>query len=434
MISLRFLSKRLYRTLFGRVHSTFFTFRIKFVGRKRQLLRRIFGVNSKIYQSGLDHVVHRHGVRETHQLASVPRGSLNLLSIDVHISVIEDVSRGLNESCRLTRWSLSTARYFKNKRSSLPSPVRYLYLDKWKALDELAIRSFQREYRAYLETVDGAIVIYPPAFLELYPNEMPLLIMAATRYEFPYTSRGEDWARLDEKLRRKVEDGSAILVANNQGDADYLKFYTGLSVPVIPSVGDYVESSWLGGTESKLIYARHSRTLDYVRTLQRGRVSPRMSFIGDSRPFTWDDLSVASEILVVPQNVSTMFLFELATAGVPVAVPDDEWLYNMYMDGVALKELSFSQVEDPSLASRGRSGPADPEWPEFFEWWIARSDFGNKRLMPNVRRVSCLEEYLDSEPAGFDSSDVIRGRTSKLVDQRAKLVDDFLELTLRAKR
>jgi hypothetical protein len=152
-------------------------------------------------------------------------------------------------------------------------------------------------------------------------------------------------------------------------------------------------------------------------------------FLGKN--YKWQDFDSISEILVIPYNISTMTLFEFATAGIPVAIPTPRFLKQLTssFDGV-LSELSYYQVLKLKSDYLESNNPNKFGSDYFFDWWLERSDFNNSKLMPNVRLIDSFEEfskmasvYSRNQPDYFKS---ISERNIEYKSKRNNMIKDFV--------
>ena len=353
-----------------------------------------------------------------------------LFNLDLHIAVIRDIAQGLNDfDVDLTRWSISGHNAMTRRLYRFPDPVDVVNARTWQELDVQMIDQFRDRYGRYLKAFDGFVTTHSPALAELFADTgKPTLVTASTRYEAPYSDRPADWARLNEFLRSGTKDGSISLVANNLADANYLTYFTGITPQVVPSVCDYQTSSPHRGNDQNVVLGRSGPACTAI--LEAGNENWRTAKQAYGRPYAWCDLAASREVFVIPYNVSTMTLFELATAGTPVAVPGLQLLKELARtDSSVVNELSFYQVNGISAASLAPDDPNNFESPLFLDWWLKRSDFYNVELMPNVRVVEDLAEL--GHPNIDRRSDAqywhkVNTRNSVLKSRRAVLLADFL--------
>jgi hypothetical protein len=361
----------------------------------------------------------------------------NVFNLDLHISVIQDYEKDLTEQrCRLVRFSISSHNHLVKGLFPTSDPVAVVNSRTWKNLDQRLIEKFRSRYKLLLSSFDGFIVTYSPTFFELFAKEgKPILAVAATRYEAPYTDDTKKWIEFDQKLKQYVSTGSLTLVANNRGDADYIRYFTGIDVKVLPSYCGG-KGLWTGESGRRVTIARDPALKGYVGNATGGLFQPIESL---GSPYKWKDLISCLEVFVVPQNISTMTLFELATAGVPVVVPTREFfskLRETYF-GV-LDELTFTEL----LGIRGGHASDSPdnwEWEGYLDWWLDRSDFYDSNLMPNVRLANSIEDLLLSDKDVMDrrlsiESD-LRMRNSRIARERQEFVSNWINtLSSGAKR
>lgn len=351
--------------------------------------------------------------------------SPRVFNLDLHIGVIADLTNELNKSnIELIRWSISMHNHLVPNRLPITDPVRYINARKWHLMDSERISKFQDRYKKFLNSFDGFICTYSPTFSELYRGlNKPILIVAATRYEAPYTARQKDWDRFNAYLLSGVKDSKIQMYANNLGDADYINYFTGIKPQIIPSLCEKepVTSEQKG---QRVIIAHDKKIIDLIELSTHG-IYRDITTLG--KPYNWKDLISCEEVLVFPQNISTMTLFELATAGVPVAVPSRRWIIELLEKGFfLLNELSFHQVLGLDTTSMLSDNPANYNSPTFLDWWLERSDFYNKTLMPNVRVVDSIHNLVKNRDS--KRSDLPRltiKRNYEISKMRQKMITDF---------
>jgi hypothetical protein len=220
--------------------------------------------------------------------------------------------------------------------------VKYINARTWPDIDENSIEKFQKYYAKYLRQFDGFVVTHTPVFHEIFKSlGKPILILNTTRYESPFTIDSQKWKNLDNSLAQAVREGQTLIYSNNRGDAKYLQHFTGITTDVIPSVCDYVKKSWVGTRRVKIFF--DNRQPDYLRSKLSSLVNWKRSTEVLGSQFSWDDLIEVSCVFIVPYNVSTMQLFELSTAGIPVVVPSKRFLAELFSLDCALGEISFYQ-------------------------------------------------------------------------------------------
>lgn len=351
-----------------------------------------------------------------------------LFNLDLHIGVIADLEIEITKkSMSLTRWSISSHNHLVSDRLPVTDPVRFVNARKWHLLNDSIIDKFQNKYGKFLKSFDGFVCTYSPVFAELYRGfNKPILIVAATRYEAPYTNRKKDWNRFNKYLVEGVDNSRIALYANNQGDADYLDYFTGLKTKVVPS---YCEKSGITSIRNgpRVIISKDQKLTKQIE-FSTDNFFRSVSILGT--PYQWNDLTKCTEVLVFPQNISTMTLFELATAGVPVAIPSRRWIKELIAnDFNLLNELSFHQILGLSTTEMPSHSPANYNSDEYLDWWLNRADFFNQSLMPNVRVVDSVEDLIDNT-LNFHTNLYTQtvSRNLEVVKKRGEMISHFMEM------
>jgi hypothetical protein len=356
-----------------------------------------------------------------------------VFNLDLHVSVIRDLQMELQrQGASITSWSISGHNHVFRRWFTKPDPVAVVNASTWKTLDQNVIDRFQDRYRRFLNSFDGYVVTHTPVFAQLFQGlDRPLLVMASTRYEAPYTDRHGLWESLNEYLKCEVINGRMVLAANNRGDVDYLEYFIGIKPRYVPSLCDYLGTNWSGRGGDRVVQARSVRLAGEIVARSRGQIVDIRSSL--PRHFTWAELTRLEEVLVIPYNISTMTLFELATAGVPVTVPSIDLLSDLYgkYEGV-LDQLTWHQIYGLEVP-READNPCNSHRPEFLHWWLRRSDFYDQMLMPNVRTVDSWEEAACTPhpvtTIGLPEwSSAVRDRNQAIAMQREVLVQEFLSL------
>jgi len=357
-----------------------------------------------------------------------------VFNLDLHISVIADLEVELNRrKIGLTRWSISGHNFVQRRVFTGPDPVRVVNAKTWNQLDENMIDRFQDVYGRYLLSFDGFIVTHTSSFSELFRGiDRPALVLASTRYEAPYTTDPAQWSRLNDYVRTEVTSGRMLLAANNRGDRDYCEHFLGITPRYVPSLCDYTQTFWTGSSGAKVVQSSDKDLTQRVIDESKGEWNDSKNVLMGGH--SWDQVASIKEFFITPYNVSTMTLFELATAGVPVSVPSRRFLKELARECEkgALSQLTWNQVRGKNPPA-GALNPNNSERKDFFDWWLDRADFYDSELMPNVRIIDSLRELIDTpHPATIrDQKEwlyITRERNTRIDDQRKSLISDFLQM------
>ncbi|MFV0444346.1 MAG: hypothetical protein ACK5Q5_12320 [Planctomycetaceae bacterium] len=368
---------------------------------------------------------------------------MHFFNIDLHISVIADVTHVLESlGHRVTSWNMSGHNWVFGRE---PAQLDVVTPDNWHHLDETMCEQFLRRYKSTLSTYDGFIVTYPPAFALLFAQlDKPIIVVAATRYEYPFTNRPAEWSRFNDFLTQGIDSGQVVALANNRYDAAYAEYFTGRRWRVIPSLCEYTGVQYNPKNKfvlysSKLRWPRfiafnsvpHSHLLQdcvepvanirerLVFSRMSRRLCPRSSRKLDGilplginslrrkerelrQGHTWHEMASFQGYVHVPYNASTMSFFEQYTAAVPLVFPTESLLVRMYerfRDCGVMSELSWNAIIDVAPGSRvepraanGRTDPNRFDCVESMLPWIRLSDFYDQSNFAHVQYFDSLDE------------------------------------------
>jgi hypothetical protein len=320
---------------------------------------------------------------------------MNFFNLDLHVSVIADISNIFHHlGHEVTSWSFSGhAWVFGRQRDR----VKVVNEKTWFDLNEKMCDRFLRKYGDFLNRFDGFIVTHTPAFYLLYRKlGKPVIVVASTRYEYPFSFDRKRWQWLNAELQDGIDRGLVIAIANNRYDAAYAEYFTGRRWQVIPSYCGYTGARYTG------------RRKEFVYQSQYGAfpLSPAMVPKEKALPqrYQWQELFDYRGIVHVPYNASTMSIFEQYTAGMPLFFPTLGYLMELYRDnwhsGV-LSEISYNQVhhvDSGSAISGALPGFADPNDYLDFEnisRWIALADYYDRTMMPGINYFDSARQLED---------------------------------------
>jgi hypothetical protein len=340
----------------------------------------------------------------------------DVFNLDLHVGVIADVrtqleARGLS----LADWTLSESSWVAGRERE---PVAIVNERTVYSFGPRLAGRFRRVYGSYLRSFRGFVAIYPPAFELLYEGlGRPVLAIAATRYEWPFTHHGPSWDWLDDSLRRGVDEGWLTLAANNLADRDYLASYTGLEPVHVPSACTYTGLTYTGGQPETLISTRPELAEEIAAQVDNRALPMHFAL---TQGYSRADLYDRRALVFIPYNVSIMALSEHYTACVPIYVPDRAFLKQLMKEhpNEVLSSLSFCQVTGRPPAPRpGRPDLNDVRDPQVVDWYLDRADFYDTEWMPHIRRFeswSHLAHLLDTDDPHEISAEMQRERPERL--------------------
>ena len=364
------------------------------------------------------------------QISFIKNVKPKLFNLDAHISVIRDLQKGFGDlGVDVESWNISGSRRHLNKLINFPDPVKIINKDSWQGLDSQMAAMFADRYGSYLRRFDGFISCHPMAFVEIFDKfGKPTLAVNSTRYEMPYSGNHQKILALNKFIQEKHKSGLLTLLPNNLADLDYLSYYTGIEGILQPSVCDYLPQMLNIKSGINLVAAKSPILTREVQRITNDKFVGLREALGFN--YSWSEISRVNSIFLVPYNVSTMWLFELARLGITVVVPSKTLMQSLRVsfDGV-LSEISFYEMMKIDVSSLPDDDPNKYTSPLYLDWWLQRADFYNTLLMPNVRVIESLEELnypSDDSTSGRDESKLV-DRNLKLYQSRQKHLAKFLE-------
>jgi hypothetical protein len=329
---------------------------------------------------------------------------MNFFNLDLHVAVIADI-RSIVEGLghRVTSWGISGHEWVFGRR---PARVDVVNQATWKGLDRAMCDAFYARYARELDRYDGFIVTHTPSFAMLYERwKKPTIVVASTRYEYPFTGDRARWEDFNDFLRRRIDEGLVIPLANNKYDAAYAEYFTGRTWRVIPSLCEYTGARYTG-TKAGYLYSSFFKgaklppsVFDKDRVFAPSLLRRALWRIPgvSRRGRRWQDLADYRGIVHVPYNASVMSLFEQYTANIPLFMPSLWFLRKLherhFREGV-LSQLSYNQVDGlppGSAVSADERDPNDYADTDVMMEWVKLADFYDPENMPHILHFDSFE-------------------------------------------
>ena len=321
-------------------------------------------------------------------------GRLQLFNLDVHISPISDFrSITTPMGVDLTDWTISGHADVIGRHRE---PVLGFNALNWRNLSPKVVDKFIDRYGRYLDQFDGFVTTTTPAFATLFLRlQKPIIAICATRYEQPFTGQPHRWAWLDDQLRKGVEDGQLHVVANNLGDQAYLRHFTGIDSTYVPSLGSYTNAPYAPRDRHFAIGSKSALCNQMIKASTRNLARPSDEILGARA--TWQERNSVRGWVHVPYNISQMTIFEQYWENVPIYIPDDKFLFDLWCKnpGDVLSELSMYQVLGLPTDKLPAGDPNRVCDPDVIRWWLERSDYGPQGELSKIVRFSSFQHLTD---------------------------------------
>jgi hypothetical protein len=253
---------------------------------------------------------------------------VKFFNIDCHISVVADIKNIFEDlGHNVDHWSLSGHKWVFGLP---PCPSSVITEDNWKSLDEAMVDRFYKEHASELDQYDAFICGYPPCFLKLFERfNKPIIVVAATRYDFPFCYDPDRLNWLEDSLNNNK---NLILVANNHFDKNYCEHFLSSKWEHIPSLCAYTGAAWSNSNVESVVFSKFS--IDIANCIHQSLL----------KSYRWEDLYGYKSILHFPYNVSTMSIFEQSYAGVPLLFPSLDFAMQLLQAGFPI----FSEIVFPN--------------------------------------------------------------------------------------
>lgn len=290
---------------------------------------------------------------------------MKFFNIDLHISIIADIKTIFNNLGHTI-----DVNYLSGHSWVFNKPTCHDYVIKqnnWESLDENMCNLFYETHKDELAQYDGFIATYCPAMAMLYEKfNKPIIMVAGTRYEYPFTFDKRKWDMFNNFLNT---NNNVIILANNKFDSWYIEQFIDKKVMTIPSLCEYTNAKYNPTKNKSILYSR-KHPIYHQNIVNRDNMSH----------YTWDDLFTYDAMIHYPYNVSTMSIFEQYTANVPLFFPDKTYMMELFNSGAVLNEMSFlqlstSQTEFHSLADFKSVDPNNVKDVEMLKIALEYSDF-----------------------------------------------------------
>jgi len=354
---------------------------------------------------------------------------MNFFNLDLHISVIADIKKIFNDlGHQVDNWSISGHSHIMG---SPPDQVDIINQHTWRNINEDLADQFYHRYKDTLEKYDGFIVTHTPCFSMLYKKlNKPIITVASTRYEDPFSNDMIKWAKFNRYLQKQIDHRMIIPVANNKYDEKYTELYTGRKWQHIPSYCEYTGAEYTGKHDKYLYSSKFKINL-------KNNVNLVDKDIILKRGYKWQDLADYKGIVHIPYNVSTMSIFEQYASNIPLFFPSFEFMSSLrseYFASGVLSELSWNQIHNYSsnsvLFSWRWSGSKDPNnylnHSAIMEW-VNLSDFYDEENMPFIQYFDSFE-HLDELLKTTDTQEISALMKEHNVKRKKLIYDKWKEV------
>lgn len=331
---------------------------------------------------------------------------MKFFNLDLHIGVIGDIKQILEDlGHEVTSWSISAHAWVLGQPMA---KVDVIGPDNWREIDKDMCDAFYERYKHELEAYDAFIVTHTPSFSMLYEKwNKPIICVASTRYECPYTHDRTAWEGFNSLLQHWIDDRKLIPLANNRYDADYAEYFTQRQWDVIPSLCGYTGAQYSGTREVSILCSKFKGLPTIPGLVSKDKLASKSLLSRAARKlglrigkqgYAWSELAEFKSAVWIPYNASIMSIFEMYTANIPMFFPTPRFLEELFRDhgtsGV-LSELSYNQVlRLPSGSSVPGPAPDPNNYSDItgMMYWVSKADFYDPDNMPHLCYFDSFDE------------------------------------------
>lgn len=355
---------------------------------------------------------------QTQKRSKLQEPPVRFFNLDLHIGVIGDIKqifRSLGHE--VVDWTISGHAWVMGRKRD---KVEVVNERTWRNLNREMCNAFYERYKETLEEFDGFIVTHTPSFSMLFEKwNKPIICVASTRYEAPFSSNKVAWEGLNEYLRLQIDRGILIPVANNEYDARYAELFTKRKWQVIPSLCEYTAAGYTGNRSESLYFSKlpmprpvfglvDKRSVLKLSPLQKAL--RKFGFLFGKQGISWNEIADYRCGVWIPYNASIMSIFEMYAMGMPMLFPTLDFslsLFEQNKESGAFSELSYNQVEHRHPGSEIACDFPDPN--NFNDLssmrnWMSKSDFYDSDNLKHLLYFDSFEEMESLlEVAGFQS-------------------------------
>jgi hypothetical protein len=260
---------------------------------------------------------------------------MKIFNLDCHVSVIADLKQIFeNLGHEVNSWSISGSNWIFNQKTAI---VDVINQRTWQGINKKMADDFYERYKDELSIYDAFVCTYPPAFSLIYEKfKKPIILQIPIRYEVPFQNNVEKWNYFNDYLRRGIDSGIIIPVANSEYDKRYFEFFVQRECKLIPNICEYTNAKYNPTKDHFLYSGRLSIKFDQNSIIDKSSLGK----------FEWQDLYSYKGIIIIPYNCSTMSIFEYYTANLPIFCPSHNLMMELFSKypGQVLNELSWNPI------------------------------------------------------------------------------------------
>jgi hypothetical protein len=304
--------------------------------------------------------------------------------------VVEDAKKQLGEIGHSIEDFNMTGHNFVFNKPRRESWRSFSFNKIWDTTPEM----IHAEHGAYLSKFDAMMACYPPLAIRLLDaTDKPLINWLPVRYDLWLTDNRDRWESYQKWFLERTAQKRLHVASNSLYDSVYCKYFTGLEVPVIPSICDYVGVSYAPEDRPSLVWDSRS---EKVTSLFLGEIpelkTPRGYYGGK---YEWANLVKHRAIIHVPYNASIMSFFEHYWMNIPLFVPTRAYMMDLKVHYGAIGEITHAQCSNmapPGSFGKGTFDAPDPNEYNSLDSLYFWSQWWDMYVMPHITYFNSLKD------------------------------------------
>ena len=312
---------------------------------------------------------------------------MKFFNIDLHISVIADIENIFNQLGHTVDINyLSNHSWVFDKT---PNNSFCINQSNWQSINTQICEQFYNQNKNKLDKYDGFIVTHIPALSLLYEKfNKPIIFVASTRYEYPFTGDVNRWRWFNQYIE---SNQNIIPLANNLYDKWYCEQFLSKKFEHIPSLCGYTNSEYNGNGQKHLLASKFI-DINSEQIIHKNKIGK----------YEWSDLCNYKSIIHFPYNVSTMTIFENYTSNIPLFFPSKDFTFELSKNNLTMTELSYNQVLGYINKGHLTNNQVDP------------NDYKSDKILKNAIELSDFYNQNMREVITFDNSEDLMYKINNL--------------------
>ena len=309
---------------------------------------------------------------------------MKFFALDCHIGIADIMSVFAELGHELVVHSLSSHSHLMGWKKSNDYVINE---NNWRCLNSANRDIFYETHKEELRDYDGFVCFYPPSFSMLYEKfEKPIITQVPIRFEVPFQHKRHDLSRYITHLRNTIASGQLTPLANNRFDSAYCSSIVGKEFKLIPSLCDYLKIEKGEPSKEVLIHGDTQKIVPEICGTKR---------LG--KGYSWKELYSHKAVVHIPYHNTIMSLFEQYSANMPILVPSNDFMIELWRQNPSsiMSQKSWLEVDNKSperiyqIDSKLDVNLYDNE--EVVKNIVEMSDWNDKEWMPHTVKFESWE-------------------------------------------